>query len=482
MQKKWAKIPETLYQMKNQLFKWTVPDILNAVNGKLQFGTIQHPFDNISIDSRSVNEKSLFVAIVGDRFDSHDFISEIIYQPVHGVLVQEDRISEEQIQLWRNKNLLCISVPDTTKALGDLGHYQRKQWAGSVVGITGTNGKTTVKELTASVLSTTFNTIKTSGNFNNHIGVPKTLFQIQYDHKWAVVEMGMNHPGEIAYLATICQPDIGIVTNIGPGHLEGVNSIEGVRKAKGELIQYLDHKKLAILNADDSLVCSYQNQCACSVLTYGLYSKADITASDITDTIDGSQFKLRTPDGSSIIVQLPFPGRFMISNSLAAAAVGYYANIPLESIKLALESYTPIQGRSFIRKQPNGIQIIDDTYNANPTSMRAAIDSLKQISKGNKQYFVCGDMYELGPDGDQYHKDMGAYAAKSGLNGIFVTGNFASSVIHGAVDSGYDKNSIYTGSHSDIAQMLLKLLKPGDWVLVKGSRAMKMEQIIEMIT
>ena len=466
--------------MKNQLFKWTVPDILKAVNGKHLFGTSPHPFDNISIDSRSVNEYSLFVAIAGERFDSHDFITDIIHQPVHGVLIQQDKVSQEQIQLWKNKNLLCISVPDTIKSLGDLGYYQRKQWGGSVVGITGTNGKTTVKELTASVLATTYNTIKTCGNFNNHIGVPKTLFQIQLDHHWAVVEMGMNHPGEIDYLTRICQPDVGIVTNIGHGHLEGVNSIEGVRKAKGELIQHLDKKKLAILNADDPLVLSYRDQCECSVMTYGLNSDAEICANEVFESINGCQFELKTP-GGCITVQLPVPGRFMISNALAAATVGYYAKIPLESIKSALESYQPIKGRSFIRHHPDGIHIIDDTYNANPSSMRAAIDSLKQICKGRNHFFVCGDMYELGAEADRYHKEIGAYAAKAGLSAIFATGDFASDVINGAIEAGFDKNAVCSGSHNDIAKMLLKSLKSGDWVLVKGSRGMKMEQIIEMI-
>jgi len=466
--------------MKNKAFKWSVPDILNAVNGQHLFGELPHTFDNISIDSRSVNENSLFVAIVGDRFDSHDFITNIMHQPVHGVLVQHDKVSQEQLQMWKKNNLLCISVPDTTKALGDLGHYQRMQWGGSVVGITGTNGKTSVKELTASVLATKFNTVKTNGNFNNHIGVPKTLFQIQLNHQWAVVEMGMNHAGEIAYLARICQPDIAIVTNIGPGHLEGVKSIEGVRNAKGELIQHLEKNNLAILNADDPLVFSYRKQSKCAVLTYGLNSHSEITATAILESINGSKFELQTPDGC-ITVQLPVPGRYMISNALAAAAVGYFAKVPLESIKSALEFYIPIKGRTFIRHHPNDIHIIDDTYNANPASMQAAIDNLKQICHCQSCYFVCGDMYELGPDTDQYHKEIGAYAAKSGLSGIFATGDYSSNVINGAIEAGFDKNAIYAGTQKEIAKRLSASLKPGDWVLVKGSRAMKMERIIEMI-
>jgi len=466
--------------MKNIPFIWTVPDILKAVNGHHLFGKTPHSFDNISIDSRSVNEHSLFVAIVGDRFDSHNFITDIIHQPVHGVLIQQDKVTQEQFQMWKKNNLLCISVPDTTKALGDLAHYQRVQWGGSVVGITGTNGKTSVKELTALVLATKFNTIKTIGNFNNHIGVPKTLFQIQFNHQWAVVEMGMNHAGEIAYLAKICQPDIAIVTNIGPGHLEGVSSIEGVCKAKGELIQHLEKKNLAILNSDDPLVLSYHNYCKCAILTYGLNSQAQISADVIDKAPNGTKFKLQTPDGC-ITVQLQVPGSYMISNALAAAAVGYFAQVSLESIKSALESYKPIKGRTFIHHH-DGIHIIDDTYNANPASMKAAIDNLKQICNYHHCYFVCGDMYELGPRSAEYHKEIGAYAAKSGLNGIFATGEYASNVLNGAIDAGFDKNAVCVGTQKDIAKSLLEYLKPGDWVLVKGSRAMKMERIIDMIT
>jgi len=465
--------------MKTQPFQWTASDICDAVNGQHLFGESPHPFLNISIDSRQVDKHSLFVAIPGDRFDTHQFISSMIHKPIHGIVIQHDKVSEEQINLWKSKNLLCIAVPNTIKALGDLAHYQRMKWGGSVVGITGTNGKTSVKELTASVLTTTFNTIKTQGNFNNHIGVPKTLFQIQWQHEWAVVEMGMNHLGEIAYLAKISKPNVGIVTNIGPGHLEGVQSIDGVTQAKRELIQNLDKNGMAILNADDPRVMGFKENCVCSVITYGLSSQADISARDISETACGSNFLLTTPQ-NSIAIQFPGPGQFMISNALAASAIGYALTIPLTEIKTALESYEPIQGRTMIQHIDN-IHIIDDTYNANPASMKAAIDSLKALCKGYNSYFICGDMYELGTHSSQYHKEIGAYAAASGVNKIFATGSFSTDVCDGAIEAGMHQNDLFCGSLDEITRQVISMVDSGDWLLVKGSRAMKMEHIIEQI-
>ncbi|MBF0453123.1 MAG: UDP-N-acetylmuramoyl-tripeptide--D-alanyl-D-alanine ligase [Candidatus Magnetomorum sp.] len=466
--------------MNNQCFKWTVSDILKAVKGHYLFGDTSQQFFTISIDSRFSDTNALFVAIVGENFDSHLFIPDVIRKNVRGILIQQDRISQNQMDSWKKSNLLCIAVPDTIKALGDLAHYQRMQWRGSVVGITGTNGKTSVKEMTAAVLSTTFKTIKTQGNFNNHIGVPKTLFQIEKKHEWAIVEMGMNHFGEIAYLAKMSRPDIGIITNIGPGHLEGVQSLEGVRQAKGELLQYLPKKGVAILNADDPLVISLGKHLPCPLITYGIISSADICATQLSESINGCKFKLQTAD-TSIDIHLPAQGRFMILNALAAAATGYYLNIPLDSIKTGLESFNPIHGRLTIHHSKDDIYIIDDTYNANPASMCAALDSLKQLRQSNNSYLVCGDMYELGSDTKKYHKDVGQYATHSGITGLFATGQYADETICGAHTAGLNSSALYQGSFEEIASTLSILLKPGDWILVKGSRAMKMEQLVDRL-
>jgi len=466
--------------MKNQNFTWTVSDIIKAVNGQHLFGADNRPFLNISTDSRTADTDSLFVAIAGERFDSHQFISDIVNQPLRASLIQLDKVPQEQLDSWEKANLLCIAVPDTIKALGDLAHYQRKKWGGSIIGITGTNGKTSVKELVATILSTTFSVFKTQGNFNNHIGVPKTLFQIQPHHEWGIVEMGMNHSGEIAYLAGISQPNIGLVTNIGPGHLEGVHSIEGVRRAKGELIQSLSEDGMAVLNADDPLVRSFAEESPCPVITFGISSQADVSATNIIENCDGTQFILQT-NQTSIPIQLPTAGRFMISNALAAAAIAHYLSIPLDVIKKALESFRSIHGRSAIHHTANGFHIIDDTYNANPASMCAALDSLKQLRGTNKGYFICGDMLELGPNTEKYHQEIGHYAATSGVHGIFAKGDYALAVLDGANSAGLEQVNLFSGSFDDITHRLSQILSPGDWILVKGSRAMQMERIIERI-
>jgi len=466
--------------MNNQYFTWSTSDIIRAVKGKHLFGDVSHPFYRISTDSRTVDSNALFVAIIGDNFDSHTFIPDIIKKNVRGLIVQEGKLTQDQVNKWKRPDLLCIEVPDTAQALGDLAHYQRMQWGGSVIGITGTNGKTSVKEMTAAVLSTTFNTIKTQGNFNNHIGVPKTLFQIQNNDEWAIVEMGMNHFGEIAYLAKMSRPSIGIITNIGPGHLEGVKSLEGVKKAKSELLQYLPQNGVAILNADDPLVMSLSHQLPCALITYGIKSRADIWATNITESVQGCHFTLQTSD-SSIDIQLPANGLFMVSNALSAAAAGFYLKIPIALIKKGLESFNQIHGRLTIRHSKDGIHIIDDTYNANPASMRAALDSLNRLCQSTNSYLVSGDMYELGDDAKKFHEEIGQYAAKSGIKALFSTGMFASDVINGAHKAGMDVNDLYQGTVEMITLSLSKRLKPGDWVLVKGSRAMKMEQFVNQL-
>jgi len=466
--------------MNNEHFNWTVSDIIRAVNGQHLFGEVSHSFVNISTDSRTVDSDSLFIAIIGDNFDSHTFIPDVIQKNVRGIIIQKDKISQQQLSSWKKPDLFCAAVPDTTQALGDLAHYQRMKWPGSVIGITGTNGKTSVKEMTAAVLSTTFNTIKTQGNFNNHIGVPKTLFQIQQKHEWAIVEMGMNHPGEIAYLAKISNPTIGIITNIGPGHLEGVQSIEGVKNAKSELFQYLPKNGVAILNADDPLVISLCDRLPCPMISYGMNARADVYATKITENIDGCRFTLKAYD-CSIDIVLPAHGRFMILNALAAAATGFYLNIPIESIKAGLESFSPIHGRLTIHHSTNGFHIIDDTYNANPSSMKAALDTLKELSQSNHCYLVCGDMYELGKNSKQYHKEIGEYASNSGITGLFATGMYSSDVINGAYQSGLKSNALHQGTIENLAKTLLKQLEPGDWILVKGSRAMKMERFVNQL-
>jgi len=368
-------------------------------------------------------------------------------------------------------------VDDTIEALGKLAAYHRNRSSAGVVGITGSNGKTTTRQMTAMVVSQQYCTLSTRKNFNNNIGLPLTLFELSPDHRWAVVELGMNAPGEIGYLTEICRPDIGVITNVAAAHLEGVGSIEGVMRAKGELLDKLDPRSTAVLNADDPMVRRLAPRAVGKVLLFGMAEEAVIRADKVSATEMGSRFDLILPD-DRMSVNLKIPGSFMVLNALAAAAVGHRIGLSALQIKTGLEAFVPVQGRLNIMSTRSGIHLIDDTYNANPGSMAAALATLETLRKRHRAFFVTGDMRELGQQSKALHIELGALAARSGITALFVTGDFADSVVKGAVEAGMDSKNIITGSKADILSRLIQRLKPGDWVLVKGSRAMAMEDVI----
>jgi UDP-N-acetylmuramoyl-tripeptide--D-alanyl-D-alanine ligase len=331
--------------------------------------------------------------------------------------------------------------------------------------------------MTAMVVSQQYCTLSTRKNYNNNIGLPLTLFELSHDHRWAVVELGMNAPGEISYLTEICRPDIGVITNVAAAHLEGLGSIEGVMYAKGELLEKIDTRGTAVLNADDPMVRRLARKAKCDVLLFGLADEADIRAEKIIATEKGSQFELISP-ADRVVVNLKIPGSFMVLNALSAAAVGHRIGLQPEDIKRGLESFVPVQGRLNIIPTGFGIQLIDDTYNANPGSMAAALETLKSLRKQKRAFFVVGDMRELGQQSKDLHIQLGNRAARSGVSALFVTGDFTEYVVQGARKAGLGSENIFSGSKEDLMDRLVQMLKPGDWVLVKGSRAMAMEDIV----
>ncbi len=330
----------------------------------------------------------------------------------------------------------------------------------------------------ASVLSHQFSILATTGNFNNQIGLPLTLLKLEPNHQWAVLELGTNHPGEIARLAQICEPDIGVITNIGPAHLEGLGSIEGVAKEKGSLLQNMRANGKAVLNADDPRVLKLADQIKTEVVLYGWSTEAAVRATDVADGEDGSSFTLQLA-GKTISIRLNAPGRFMVTNALAAAAVGNLLQLSLTQIKAGLEAFTPVSGRMTILHLSNGIHIIDDSYNANPESMKAALAFLQKSCAGSRGIFVAGDMLELGQQAPSLHREVGGRAAKSGIRRLYARGQFAEQVTAGACDEGLPPEDAITASRQEIIVDLTNWLKPGDWVLVKGSRGMAMEKVVE---
>jgi UDP-N-acetylmuramoyl-tripeptide--D-alanyl-D-alanine ligase len=458
--------------------QWTVNEILKATGGELLCGGRDRRFEAVGIDSRSISAADVFVALVGDVHDGHRFIKDVLERGVAGLVVDRQKAKHMPLAEWQAQSVVCVAVADTTRALGDLAAFHHRRTDVSVIAITGSNGKTTTRQMTAEVVARKFNTLATAGNYNNQIGVPLTLLRLMPEHRWAVVELGTNSPGEIARLAEICAPDIGVITNIGPAHLEGLGSLEGVMREKAQLITHLKAGGKAVLNADDPRVYRIATRANREVLLFGRSENARIRATAVNETLAGISFNLHLPQ-ESLRVDLKVPGQFMVINALAAAAVGHLLGLSAAALKTGLEKFEPAWGRMNIFQTANGIHIIDDTYNANPDSMRAAIATLKSLRTGNRSILIAGDMLELGKQSESLHRQVGAWAAAAGINQLWVTGDFAGAVVAGATDAGMKAEQIFTGSQDQALIELQKSLQPGDWVLVKGSRGAHMDVVVK---
>ncbi len=466
---------------------WTGSDIIDAVGARILCGDPDRCFAQIAIDSRQATPSTFFVAIRGERHDAHAFLPDVVARGCRGLLVASDKVRGLPLEEWRGKGVFAAAAADGVRALGDLAGFQRRRWGGSVAAITGSNGKTTTRQMTADVMSRRFDTLATRGNFNNLIGLPLTLLELASRHEWAVVEMGMNAPGEIRRLARIARPDIGAITNIGPAHLEGLGSaagfsatMENILAAKAELTAELSPEGTAVLNADDPRLLQLSKEIDRPCLLFGAADasakKAAIRAREVVPAESGVAFILEVP-GEKAPVALAAPGDFMVSNALAAAAIGHLAGLTASEIAEGLSAFRPVPGRMNIHRTPEGVAIIDDAYNANPGSMAAALNALKQLKGASRGFFVAGDMYELGAFAGPLHRELGRIAAVSGLSGLLAAGRLAPEVIAGAAAAGMDPKTLFYGSHDAICQKLKEILRPGDWVLIKGSRAMKMECI-----
>jgi UDP-N-acetylmuramoyl-tripeptide--D-alanyl-D-alanine ligase len=435
-------------------------------------------FSGISTDSRTSCEDRIFVAIRGESHDGHRFANQAAANGCRGVIVEQKRIMELPLEKWGN--LVCIGVPDTLRALGDLARFRRNQTDVRVVAITGSNGKTSTKQMTAGIFSRCFNTLSTLGNFNNEIGLPLTLFGLNSSHQWAVLELGMNHPGEIARLTDICCPDIGIITNIGPAHLEGLGSVEGVMAAKGELLKEMPPESTIVLNADDSRCLSLAKNAKGPVVLFGFSEKARIRAGNVVKREQDIEFILQSPD-EEVFIRLNVPALFMVSNALAAAAAAMSVGIPVAEIARGLEDFRPVKGRMTLFETTLGFHILDDTYNANPDSMKVAIAALMEMKTKGRTFLALGDMRELGNYSKSLHKDLGRICADSDPELLCITGEHSSAVAQGALETGLSPRRIFIGDRAGIIACLKEKLMPGDRILVKGSRAMGMEMIADSL-
>jgi UDP-N-acetylmuramoyl-tripeptide--D-alanyl-D-alanine ligase len=456
---------------------WTAADLRRATGGDLLSGPAEASFAGLAIDSRRIARDEVFVAIIGATHDGHRFVADVLARGVRGLVVQQGRCDAADLADWQTRGIACVAVADTTRALGDIAAYHRRRCPAKIVALTGSNGKTTTRAMTEAVMQDHFRTLATQGNLNNEIGVPLTLLRLNSRHEVGVVEMGMNHPGEIDRLSAIAAPDVGLITNVAPAHLEGLGSLAGVREAKGELLDHVSPAGRVVLNADDAEVRRLAGRAKAPVVFFGLAPEAAVRAAAVDPRPEGTRFTLHLPQGSCPVT-LPVPGAFMVSNALAAAAVGHCLNVPLEAIRAGLETVQPVAGRMQIQHLPGGVTLINDCYNANPASTAAAIRTLAELKGSARGALVMGDMLELGPAASDLHRETGRRAGAAGLKRIWAHGPHAEAFTAGAQEAGMPREALMTGEVAAIAAALADWLRPGDWLLVKGSRGMKMERVI----
>ena len=456
---------------------WTGPDVLAATGGEPLCGDGLFRFTGVSIDSRTIDPGQLFVAIKGKRHDGHEYITDVLAAGVSGFIV-ERTCPASAVARIKTAGGLCLAVEDTIRALGALARFRRRKAGLPVVAITGSNGKTSTKEMTARVLEQRYDVLATAGNFNNEIGLPLTLLRLAASHEAAVLELGMNAPGEIARLTAICEPNIGVVLNVGEGHLAGLGGIEEVARAKGELIEAMGAAGTAVLNADDPRVLKMAERATGRVVTFGQNGHGDVRGLDYRQDGGTCLFDMVfAGEGDRLSVRLNGCGRHLVSNALAAAAAGKLLDVPPAAIKEGLEKFVPVAGRLTIIPTRSGFWVVDDTYNANPASMRAAMAAVASLKGDGRGLLVLGDMLELGQRAAELHREIGRRAAESGAALLFVVGDFAPVVAEGAVGAGMDRERITAGSKAEIIAALTSAVRPGDWVLSKGSRAMAMETV-----
>jgi len=453
-------------------------EVLKAINGELsrEKSNISSVIINdISIDSRQINGGELFFALKGENFDGHDFVDEALNKGAAGAVVQKDKA------LSHSGKGFMIKVNSPLSALQRLSNYYRKKCGYRVVAVTGSTGKTTTKDMLGSILNRSFSARKTEGNYNNEIGLPLTLMSFDETTEVAVIEMGMRGLGEIAQLAEIAEPELGIVLNVGEVHIETLGSRENIARAKSELISFLPQTGTAVLNADDPFVSKMHRLTEAEVVFFGIEKKADIEASEVSvSDLEGTIFELNTPSGK-INIKLPIPGRHFVYNALAAAAAAVKVGADLNSIKEGLENFESSSLRMKI-KNVAGITLINDTYNANPVSVCAALDTLAAVNTTGRRIVVLGDMLELGFKSDDAHRKIGNYLLKKGIDALFTIGNNARLISDEALKKGMCREHIYhAGEKERAVEKIIEFVKPHDILLFKASRGIKLEDVVDII-
>jgi len=455
--------------------KLSFEEVRKALKGTMERSSSEEYISGVSTDSRKVSPGDLFFAIRGKRFDGHKFVTAALEKGAVGAVVSQEFASpDSKAGASFPDDKALFRVRDTVTALGELAKYYRSVLVTTVVGITGSNGKTTTKEMVYHLLSGSRAACKAEKSFNNFIGLPLTIFKIEPGCDCAVLEMGVSHPGEIRRLAAIARPDIAVILNISEAHLQGLVNILGVALAKAELLDALDERGAAILNKDDPWCEKMASRCRGKVIKFGLSALADVFATHIRATKKGISFML----GGTFPIKVPVIGRHNVYNALAAIAVAKRVGLAQHEIAERFKSFSGPPMR-MERSSYKGAEIINDCYNANPRSMECALAEISQMKVKGRKVFVCGDMLELGQFSKGLHRQLGQRIAGSGVDVLFTVGKEARQTAIAASKSGISPGNIFSFSTSEeAAEPLMALVKEGDLVFLKGSRGIRLENAL----
>jgi UDP-N-acetylmuramoyl-tripeptide--D-alanyl-D-alanine ligase len=427
----------------------------------------------VSIDSRTIKRENLFVAIPGERFDGHQFVSEAAKRGANLVILSQEKTN--QVNKEKLEGTPAVLVKDARKALRDIALWHRNKFGVPTVAVTGTNGKTTTKDMIAQVLSSEFRVLKSIRSYNNLVGVPLTLFEMNSDTEVLVLELGMSNPGEIGVLTRTAKPNLGVITNIGPAHLESMESLEKIARAKFELLDNMPLPHTAVLNADDEFLAQRIKEAKEKTVSFAIKNEADFKASELTTTDEGYiVFKVN----GEFNIDLKLLGEHNVYNALAAFAVGTLMGVEEAKIKRSLQRYKPSEFRMELVRLGK-VKVINDSYNANPVSMANALKTLRQLKSEGRRIAVLGDMLELGEKTFDYHLELGRSVAESKIDLLLTVGKHSSAIADGAQQYGMSPERIFGfDDNQKVSAYLLENLKAGDLVLIKGSRRMKLEEVV----
>jgi UDP-N-acetylmuramoyl-tripeptide--D-alanyl-D-alanine ligase len=447
--------------------------VTKAVGGTLLSGDPELPVGDVLTDSRSLRAGDLFVALKGPRFDGHSFVGEVLDRGAAGAIVETAQTTRAGV----------IEVGDTLRALQDLAHAVRMAAETRVIAITGSAGKTTTKETIAEMLATRYRVVKNKGNLNNHIGLPLSLMQLRSRPDVAVMELGMNHAGEISRLVEVAEPDVRVWTNVGDAHLGFFASPDAIADAKGEILQRATAATLLVCNADDWRVMARARAFAGRRMTFGMTQIADVRATAIEDRgVDGVRARVSTPAGERLF-ETPLLGRGNLANLLAATAVALDAGIPLDTIVDVSGRLQPADRRGAVARLPGGITLIDDSYNSSPSALRRALDVVANESRYERKIAVLGEMLELGDHAQALHQECGRAAAAAGLTRLFaIGGSPARALADAAIDAGMPRQSVtHFAQSADAVAPISAEVRRGDLVLVKGSRGTRTDLVVDRL-